>query len=85
MACSCGPQPGPDRDIDEGPDEADLARFGSETIPCPACGSQVYDEAEWCHKCGHVMTEAAAAKGTPSWVFLTVAGLIAAFALYLVF
>lgn len=85
MACNCGPQCGPDRDIDEGPDEADIARFGSETVPCPECGAEVYDEAEWCHKCGRVMADPAAAKGAKPWVLLTVAGLVAAIALFVVF
>jgi len=85
MACNCGPQCGPDRDIDEGPDEADIARFGSETIPCPACGAQVYDEASWCHKCGQVLGDPADAKAPRAWVLLTVAGLVTAFALFLMF
>jgi hypothetical protein len=41
--------------IDEGPSEEDVARFNHETVPCPECGTQVYDESEWCHKCGRAM------------------------------
>lgn len=85
MACNCGPQCGPDRDIDEGPDEADLERFGSETIPCPACGAEVYDESAFCHKCGHVLADAADPRPVRPWVFITVAGLVAALAIFLVF
>ncbi len=44
-----------DDGINDDPLEADLERFGTDTIPCPFCGARVYDEAEWCHKCGKVL------------------------------
>lgn len=66
------------RDEDEGPQEADLERFGGETRPCPRCGKDIYDEAEWCHACGHVMSDGADKK-VPAWVVVTAATAAAAF------
>lgn len=39
-------------DVDEGPSAADLDRFGGDTGYCPACGAEVYDQAEFCPECG---------------------------------
>lgn len=36
----------------EGPDEADLARFGGDTRPCPRCGGEIHDLADRCPNCG---------------------------------
>lgn len=36
----------------EGPSGRDLERFGSETVSCPHCGAEVWDQAEQCHRCG---------------------------------
>lgn len=41
----------------EGPSEADIARFGADDIPCPDCGTAVYHDAPLCQNCGHAMTE----------------------------
>ncbi len=46
-----------DDGVDEGPSEDDLRQFGGETRPCPACREDIYDDSEWCPKCGHVMGE----------------------------
>lgn len=65
VSCCMKPQgPHPDG-IDEGPSEEDVARFNHETVPCPACGTQVYDESEWCHKCGHAMVAKEASDSGP--------------------
>ncbi len=45
-----------DEQLDEGPSEADIERFSGETRSCPACGSEVYDESDLCHTCGHAFT-----------------------------
>ncbi|MEL7474106.1 MAG: hypothetical protein AAGK04_12380 [Planctomycetota bacterium] len=53
----------------EGPSEADLARFGSDTRACPNCGSDVYDEATVCQTCGEIISETkSASKGWVVWV-----------------
>lgn len=55
--CGCGVQCGMPRHdgVDEGPSEDDLQRFGGEMRPCPACRAEMYDDSEWCPKCGHVL------------------------------
>jgi hypothetical protein len=46
------PRP-PAREVDDDPSEEDLARLDSETRTCPACGRDVFDDAEICYHCGH--------------------------------
>ncbi|GMV24343.1 MAG: hypothetical protein AMXMBFR58_03740 [Phycisphaerae bacterium] len=69
-------------EVDEGPQDADLERFGGETRPCPSCGADVYDEVEWCHKCGHVFSQAD--HKVPRWVLVTAVTLVAGFVVYLI-
>tara|TARA_R110000782_G_scaffold19101_9_gene52059 strand:- start:21909 stop:22151 length:243 start_codon:yes stop_codon:yes gene_type:complete len=59
----------------DGPSAADLDRFGDEMITCPSCGKKIYDQAEICPKCGHVME--APEKRLPLAVILVVVVLIA--------
>lgn len=68
---------------DEGPSREDLARFGGETRPCPKCRADVYDEAEWCHKCGHVLSEADESGPSP-WFLAGAAAVVVAIVLTLV-
>ncbi len=72
------------RDADEGPQESDLQRFGGETRPCPKCGAEIYDEAEWCHKCGHVLSETTDHK-VPAWVIAGAIALSVAIAMLIIF
>ena len=68
MPCGCNPRSGPEFDPDcEGPSEEDLERFGGDTRPCPRCGSEIYDEAPFCHRCG-VGLEDAPRKGSKALV-----------------
>ncbi len=60
----------------EDPSPEDVEQFSKETFPCPDCGAEIYDEAEWCHKCGRVIGEAADAKGLPPWAAWTAAGVV---------
>ena len=59
MGCCSGPRPGQPRDIDEGPSDDDIARFGGDEINCPECSAEVYYDATFCHQCGYVMEERA--------------------------
>jgi len=43
---------------DDDPTEADLEKFGGVTRPCPECRTELYDDAEVCWKCGHVLSSA---------------------------
>jgi uncharacterized membrane protein YvbJ len=38
--------------IDEDPSPQDLDRFGHDTAYCPACGGEIWDQAEFCPSCG---------------------------------
>lgn len=40
----------------EGPSADDIARFDRDTEGCPACGTEVYDEAAVCPACGELLT-----------------------------
>lgn len=71
-------------DIDESPQEADLARFGGDTRPCPKCRAEVYDDSDWCHACGQVLSEPAKERPVPVWVVVTAAALVAGFTYFLV-
>ncbi|QOJ00170.1 MAG: zinc-ribbon domain-containing protein [Phycisphaeraceae bacterium] len=61
---------------DECPSAEDVARFGGDTLPCPECGTHLYDEAEFCHSCGHVMPHVKEAKGPPVYVVVLVGLLV---------
>lgn len=71
---------------DEGPQDIDLEQLGdqedSETVPCPACGAEVYKDADRCPVCGqYVVTRA---EGRPSqWKWVMVALMILAIAIWL--
>jgi len=66
-------------EIDEGPSESDLERFGSEFRECPSCGSLVYDQAEICQACGHAFMRRDS--GLPVWAIVAGVLVIAAFVL----
>jgi len=48
-------------DRDEGPLPEDLEEFGddesADVAPCPACGAEIYAEADRCPYCGQYVTE----------------------------
>lgn len=62
----------PDDEEDDGPSAADLERFSDVTRRCPECGTEVYDEAEVCWKCGRAFLRADGA-GPPLWVIVVAA------------
>jgi predicted amidophosphoribosyltransferase len=62
-----------------------LERFGSETVQCPGCGSEVYDEAAWCHKCGRVLGSSGEEARKPVWVPVVVVILACVLVVLLVF
>jgi uncharacterized protein (DUF983 family) len=70
---------------DEGPSEADIARFGSDDIACPSCGSLMYHDAPLCQSCGHAMTAADLEKtGSGKRIFITAVGVVTIAAFMLV-
>ncbi len=68
---------------DEGPSDEDLAAFGEDanetTAPCPNCGAEMYDDAEWCPSCEQYVTrETREWTGRPLWwIVLALAGGVA--------
>ncbi len=74
---------------DEGPDDADRARFGdtedtTETVACPSCRADVYEQADCCPRCGAAINPHAANKPPRAvWaiVGLALAGILAWLAL----
>lgn len=65
-ACCGGRDLGPVGDH-EGISEEDMERFSGVTRECPECRTEVYDEAELCHSCGHHFTAGDSSKGLPTW------------------
>ncbi|MEZ6242493.1 MAG: hypothetical protein R3B57_05560 [Phycisphaerales bacterium] len=63
----------------DGPSAEDLDRFGDETVTCPHCGAEVWDQHERCNACGERLTDPP--KGSPpmpmwAWITLFVAILL---------
>ena len=63
----------------EDPLPEDLERFGSEYRTCSECSSEVYDQAEVCHVCGHHFARPAG--GTPLWAIAIAIVVLLAFLL----
>lgn len=66
--------PHDDDDLDEEPSVEDIERFSGVTRTCPQCGTELYDDAEVCWKCGHLLS--AKAGGPPRWVIIVAAVII---------
>ena len=63
MSCCGNNKFGCEFDADEeGPSQADIARFGGDDIPCPECGTAVYHDSPLCQSCGHAITRDEAAE-----------------------
>lgn len=59
MSCRSCDRYGCEFDPDqEGPSDADIARFGNDDITCPQCGTGVYHDSPLCQSCGHAITDA---------------------------
>ncbi len=56
----------------------DVEDFSDATRRCPECGTDVYDEAEVCFKCGHAFGDSKEAQTKPwvVWVILVVVAAI---------
>jgi len=75
-----------DEFIDEEGDEDDLTETdesSTPTVPCPACGKDVYEDADRCCHCGQYITHAAEHPSRLWWyvAFALVAAGILAYAL----
>lgn len=54
-------------DDDQAEDEAD----DDATLPCPACGAAMFEEADRCPACGDYVTPGGRPSARPPWVILT--------------
>lgn len=43
-------------EVDEGPSDEDIERFGGVTQRCPECETELYDDVTVCWNCGHVLS-----------------------------
>ena len=78
---------GDEMDDEEYPDENDLDDEISETLPCPECGTEVYEDSVQCPACGAYITPGTrTVPGRPAWwlVLGLAAALLAILALALV-
>jgi hypothetical protein len=64
---------------DEFPDEDDSDDGSSETVACPECGAEVYEDAVQCPVCGnYIMHQAGIWSGRPAWwIILALLGVLA--------
>lgn len=76
--------PDPEPDLDpEGPSEADLDRFGDESVTCPNCGADYYDQLD---ACPHCATEPGAGKPPMAgWLMALIGLTIAGFVMVAIF
>lgn len=83
--CGCrGKDLGP-LEADEDPSENDIEQFSGVTRVCSECKSEVYDDAEICHNCGHAFTQAEDGRYLPTWAIATTFGLLGGGVLLLIF
>jgi len=67
-------------DSEDGEDEAE----DEETVTCPGCGREMYDDSPRCPSCGrYVSAEDFASGGKPVWVVVTAAVCLAVVAWWL--
>jgi len=69
----------PSPEIDEGPSEEDVARFGDVTRSCPACGTVLMDDVGVCWKCGHDLDAPRPNDPSARWKMFIIVILILAF------
>jgi len=69
----------------EAPQEADLDddAADAETLPCPSCGREVYEETQRCPHCGVWVTPGSARSRRPIWIVVLAALLLASLLLWL--
>lgn len=61
----------PAPEVDDGPSEEDIERFGGVTQRCPECDTELFDDVAVCWNCGHVLS-AARSPSTSRWVTIIV-------------
>ena len=72
--------PGDELDDDEYPDENDDDDGQSDTVSCPECGAEIYEDSVRCPACGHYVTSGVRSVWSgrsPWWILLGLAGIAA--------
>ena len=59
----------------EYPEPDDSDDDSSETVPCPKCGADVYEDAEQCPRCGEYITAGAHLWSGRSWWWIVLSSL----------
>lgn len=74
-----------DLDDQEFDEEDEFGDDASETIPCPECGVEIYEQSERCAVCGTYITHGHSIwHGKPTWwILLGVLGIIATVLMFL--
>ena len=57
----------------EVPLDEDLVDDGDDAVPCPACGHDVYEDADQCTHCGEWIIPSATGAGGLHWVWIAAA------------
>jgi len=65
----------------EGPSAEDLERFGGDTLDCPRCGYEVYDEASVCPRCGEIFESVHRTERKRKWLLVVALVVLAAVAM----
>jgi uncharacterized protein (DUF983 family) len=73
-----------DPEFDDGPTEEDVERFSDVTQKCPHCGTEIFDQAEVCWKCGMAVTQPVK-RASQVWTILIIVILIVGMALWQLF
>ena len=74
--------------LDEGPLDSDLEELGDddepETVPCPACRAEIYEDSPQCPVCGeYIFHRSGAGHRWPWWWMLATAAAIISFVAYI--
>lgn len=59
----------------ESPSDADLERFGDESVACTSCGASIYDDVSVCPKCLMPIASRRSSARPPLWLII-VLGLV---------
>ena len=74
--------------MDEDPQSVDLDELGGDeetpTAACPACGEEVYEDADRCPACGRYITPGSGAGAMKRWWWIALALTAAAMIFYLI-
>lgn len=75
-----------DNDLDDDAGFGAIDPDDDATLPCPACGAEIYDDAERCPECGLYLTREDQPRSTaPVWIVVTAVLCLMIVALWVLF